>query len=165
MAYGNVDGLEYTETAAAKFEADAVVRFWRHNAMRMLRANERVLHGLMWATKREIELGQDLMRYNLENLQGTAQRAANGAGQDALNKTDIDRNAGELKHFVTGMREVAEELQRCFSEAATLMFKGSIEEAREATAQASEAVAAPIKKTAHKAEGMVKQAVEAAADG
>lgn len=171
MDYGNADALEHTETPAANFAADSVVRFWQHNTMRMIRANERVLRGLMWAAKREIELGQELMRYNLENLQGTAKRAANGGEPDVLNKNHIERNAGELEHFAGGMREVAEELRQCFSEAAKLLFEGSVEEAREVTAkvgkaaaEAGEAVAEPIKKTVQKAQATIKPAVESTTD-
>jgi hypothetical protein len=127
-----------TESISATFEPELVARFWQQNALRVIRANERIMRGLMTAATREMELSQELMRYNLSRLHKFSDNAVaeKSAGIGAR------QNFEEFEHIITGFREVSEGLWESFGEASKLLLEGSL----------TEAVVEPIRKAGKQAE-------------
>ena len=129
--------------AALTMMPETFVRNWQWTGFRMLRAQERMLHGMMSATRLEMQFGQDLMnrmaRFNT--------RSENGA-------TRSDGAFQEFDRVITLMREVSEELRTGFSEATLLLT----EEAAPESVQASARLA---KKTTETAEDTTSTAAKA----
>jgi len=111
-----------TETLGRLFEPEQVTRFWQQSTTRLIRANERLLHGFMSAATCELELSLELTRYSLANLQ-TFSNGANPAEPKAA------ENSKEFEHIVAGLREVSEEIWKTFGDASNLLLEGSLTEA------------------------------------
>ncbi len=112
-----------TQTLGLTFEPEQVTRFWQQSTTRLIRANERLLHGFMSAATRELELSLELTRYNLSKLQ----TFANGANPSEPKAAEADSK--EFEHIVAGLREVSEEILKTFGDASSLLLEGSLTEA------------------------------------
>jgi hypothetical protein len=94
---------------------EILMRNWQQSGMRMLRAQERMLTGIVNATRLEIQFGQDMLS-----------RRAGLLKRDTTNPTqNTDYAVEEMKHFFTVFREVSEELQRGFADATKLLAEGA----------------------------------------
>lgn len=140
-----------SETLSVAFEPELMTRFWQHSAMRLMRANERILHGLMTAATREMELAQDLMRYNLSKIH----KFSNSGEPEVANKNEAEEGFKQFEEILTGLREVSQDLWKTFGEASKLLLEGSLAEAQETAIE-------PVKKAAKQAVAVVDQVSEAA---
>ncbi len=114
------------------------VRFWQLNTMRLMRANETMLHGLMKAANRELELAREVTQFNLAQLQKFSKGAApEQRGQES------EANFLEFDHLLAGMREVSQEIWQSFGEASKVLLEGGVAEAKDA---AIEPIAESVKK-------------------
>jgi len=114
---------------AIKQESATVMHLWKDNAGRMLRANERVMHGMMSAIKLEIEFGQQLVEHRINTFKE--------AGQ-----TMVDRYLQEMERLTTTMREVSEEMRKSFGEATKIIFDRQEQNIHEAVAASAPVQAA-----------------------
>jgi hypothetical protein len=116
---------------ALAFNPTVLMTNWQQAGLRALRAQERVLQGMLNVARLEIQFGQDLMINRMAQLQvgeGKTQPSA------ALGTQEIER-------LLMMVREVGEELSASFSEATRLLAE------RTPAAHTKET---PIKETSHK---------------
>ncbi len=127
MAHEN--GTIGSGMSGAEFDPEPMMRFWQHGALRLMRANERMLHGFLAMATREMALMQRLMHYNFDRFQrlssrGEAAKPANGeAGQQ------------ELEQVFSALRELSEELWATLNDASKLLIADTLTEAREVRGQ------------------------------
>ena len=112
---------------------ETFVQNWQTTGVRMLRAQERMLHGMMSVARLEMQFGQELMNHMLR----FNTRSENGATRAGGAFQEFDR-------MITMMREVSEELRTGFSEATQLLT----EEAAPESVQAGARLAKKITETA-----------------
>jgi hypothetical protein len=103
---------------AIKHENATIMRLWQDNAGRMIRANERVMHGMMSAVKLEIELGQHLVEHRINAFR----QASQADKPAAAGQTVVDSFMQEMERLTATMREVSEEMRRSFGEATKIIF-------------------------------------------
>jgi hypothetical protein len=128
-------GADHFNTAAqtAKSEGSTMMRLWQQNANRMLRANERMMHGMLTALKLEFQLGQDLLEHRINTFKAASQAdKPSEAGQ-----TVMDRHLHEMERLVASMREISEEMRNSFGDATKLMFHDLGQQAKDLTAAAT----------------------------
>jgi cell division septum initiation protein DivIVA len=106
-------------TTIPVMKPEQIVHNWQQNAVRMLRAQERVAQGVVAAARVEMRYSQELMASRLGLFKWDADDLPNAG----------DRAAEELEKFVSVVREMTEELRSGFTEATRLLS--------EATAQAA----------------------------
>ncbi len=107
-----------TGAETMKSEGNTMLRIWQENANRMLRANERMMHGMMSALKLEFQLGQELLEHRMNTMRAASQTDKPiEAGQ-----TIFDRHVQEMERLVATMREVSEEMRSSFGDATKMMF-------------------------------------------
>ncbi len=108
-------------SSAEPVPASTYMRSWQHTGLRMLRAQERVMQGIAKAAKLELKYGQDLVGSRLSLLE--------------LNATNTDARTGmamrEVEILMTMMRDVTEELNHSFADAAKLLTEGMEDTMRE----------------------------------
>jgi len=112
---------------------------WQKAGLQLMRAQERVLHGMLSAARAEVQFGHDLLIERMTSLNA----AAHGETQTGV---------PEVERLLTMVREVTEELNTGFSEAAKMVAEGlsfALEEEMEET----EAGAKMTKKTFAEREG------------
>lgn len=136
-----------TEFSGVTFEPELMTRFWQHTAMRMMRANERILHGLMSAASREMELAQELMRYNLAKMNKLSNGTEHG-------KIAAEENYQELDKILSGLREVTQDVWNTFGDASRLLLEGSLTEAQNTALE-------PVRKSAKQAVAVTEKISEA----
>jgi hypothetical protein len=101
-----------------KSEGNTMLRLWQENANRAMRANERMMHGMMSALKLEFQLGQELLEHRMNTMRAASQTDKPiEAGQ-----TIFDRHVQEMERLVATMREVSEEMRSSFGDATKMMF-------------------------------------------
>ncbi|HQT46221.1 MAG: hypothetical protein B7X08_06785 [Acidocella sp. 20-63-7] len=100
---------------SAAFNPTVMMTSWQQAGLRALRAQERVLHGMLNAARLEIQFGQDLMINRMTQLQMGAGKAQPSA---PLGTQEVER-------LLTMVREVSEELSNSFSEATRLLAEGT----------------------------------------
>jgi len=137
MADLNTNDAVHAGADALKHENATVMHLWQDNAGRMLRANERVMHGMMSAIKLEIELGQHLVEHRLN----TFRQASQADKPAAAGQTMLDRYLQEMERMTATMREVSEEMRKSFGEATKIIFDRQDENLK-AAAEASPPVQA-----------------------
>jgi hypothetical protein len=116
-----------------KSEGTTMLRVWQENANRVLRANERMMHGMMSALKLEFQLGQELLEHRMNTM-----RAATQAGQPAeAGQTVFDRHVQEMERLVATMREVSEEMRASFGDATKMMFHDMDQQTKDLAAAAT----------------------------
>jgi hypothetical protein len=123
---------------AIKHESATVMHLWKDNAGRMLRANERVMHGMMSAIKLEIEFGQQLVEHRIN----TFKEASQADKPAAAGQTMVDRYLQEMERLTTTMREVSEEMRKSFGEATKIIFDRQEQNIHEAVAASAPVQAA-----------------------
>ncbi len=102
---------------------ETFVQNWQTTGVRMLRAQERMLHGMMSVARLEMQFGQELMNHMLR----FNTRSENGATRAGGAFQEFDR-------MITMMREVSEELRTGFSEATQLLTEEAAPESVQAGA-------------------------------
>jgi len=107
-----------TGVETMKSEGNTMLRLWQENANRAMRANERMMHGMMSALKLEFQLGQELLEHRMNTMRAASQTDKPiEAGQ-----TIFDRHVQEMERLVATMREVSEEMRSSFGDATKMMF-------------------------------------------
>lgn len=134
------------------FQPEMVGRFWQHSATRLVRANERILHGILTAATREVQLVQDLTRYNLKRFN----KFADGTSPEQA-RTESQESYREFETILTGLREVSEELWKTFGDASKLFLEGTLAEARNVASET-------VYKGAQQAEAVVDRTSESIKD-
>lgn len=129
---------------------------FQQTGLRMLRAQERVLHGMANAARLEMKYGQDLLssRLSLLDWHNHSQPPAEHA-------------AADFELTMTMLREVTEELRSGFTEAAKLLTEDAAPAVQEAVEKVNEALAESadqVKETAQAASAAVKKAAAKAKD-
>jgi hypothetical protein len=130
--------------ALSGFNAEKFMRDWQLNAMRVLRAQERMMQGMMAAARLEVRFGQELVSSRMGMLSfDNAERGETG-----------NLAMQEYGKLTALLKEVNEELRGSFDEAVKLMREGVImplpEEAEEEIV--AEAAPAPAPEPAPAAE-------------
>jgi hypothetical protein len=123
--------------AALAIMPETFVRNWQLTGLRVLRAQERILHGMMTAARLEMQFGQDLLMNRMARL--------NARGEDGGHR---DGAFQEFDRMVTLMREVTEELRSGFNEATQLLTE-TAEEAIHKTGAAAQATTDKAAEAAH----------------
>jgi hypothetical protein len=139
--------------AGVALSPEAFLRNWQEAGARVLRAQERMLHGMMNAARLELQFGQDFLSHRLDTLQ-----AGSASGRTEQAMKEIDR-------VTTLLRDVNEELRSGFSEATKLLTEGTpMEEAAqhvtEAVDRASRRTEDMVDDGLHKSADVAKQATE-----
>ena len=107
-----------TGVETMKSEGNTMLRLWQENANRAMRANERMMRGMMSALKLEFQLGQELLEHRMNTMRAASQTDKPiEAGQ-----TIFDRHVQEMERLVATMREVSEEMRSSFGDATKMMF-------------------------------------------
>jgi len=122
-------GADHFNTAAqtAKSEGSTMMRLWQQNANRMLRANERMMHGMLTALKLEFQLGQDLLEHRINTFKAASQtEKPSEAGH-----TMMDRHLHEMERLIASMRDISEEMRNSFGDATKLMFQDVGQQAKD----------------------------------
>ncbi|HQT47522.1 MAG TPA: hypothetical protein PLY97_09895 [Acidocella sp.] len=104
-----------------------MLRNWQLTGIRIVRAQERMLHGMMRAAQLEMQFGQEFFAGRMALL-----------GNAGSHETP-DRATQELERMMAMLREVNEELRSGFVEATQLLTEES--PLQETAARAAEAVA------------------------
>jgi hypothetical protein len=138
---------------AQPLSPETFLRNWQEAGARMLRAQERMLHGMMSAARLELQFGQDFLSHRLETLQ---------AGSASVR---TDQAMKEIDRVTTLLREVNEELRTGFAEATKLLTEGTpMEEAgqhvTEAVDRASRRTEELVDDGLHKGAEAAKQAAD-----
>lgn len=107
-----------TTTETAKSEGSTMMRLWQDNTNRLLRANERMMHGMLSALKMEFQLGQDLFEHRIN----TFKTASQAEKPSAAGQTVMERHLQEMERLVGSMREISEEMRKSYGDATKLMF-------------------------------------------
>jgi ElaB/YqjD/DUF883 family membrane-anchored ribosome-binding protein len=124
--------------------------------LRVLRAQERMLHGMMSAARLEMQFGQDLIMNRMARF---GSRPENGARADGAFQ--------ELDRMITMMREVTEELRSGFNEATQLLTDTAEEALRDTTKKAQAATEKAVEAAHESLQSsgkFTKKIVESAAD-
>lgn len=124
MADVNVEDAVASGADAVNHESTTMMHLWQHNATRMMRANERLMSGIMSAAKLQIELGQEVLQQRLDRM------AATHATTKEDGKSLIEQQTHEMERLMAAMREISEEMRISFAEAAKLLFEDVEADAR-----------------------------------
>ncbi|HEY1856634.1 hypothetical protein [Acidocella sp.] len=116
---------------------ETFVRNWQLTGLRVLRAQERMLHSMMSAARLEMQFGQDVLANRMSRFNS---RSENGARADGAFQ--------EFDRMITMMREVTEELRGGFTEATQLLTEAAEESLRD-TKKAVQTVADKSAEAAH----------------
>lgn len=129
-----------TSTETAKSEGSTVMRLWQENTSRLLRANERMMHGMLAALKMEFQLGQDLLEHRITTI-----KTASQAGKPSeAGHTVMERHVQEMERLVASMREISEEMRKSYGDATKLIFHDAEQQAHELAAAATPKTPAPV---------------------
>jgi len=164
MADVNISDHVKSGADTVKHETQTAIGIWQHNAARMMRANERIIHGFMAAAKLQIDVGQEVLRHRMDRLQTTK--------PDTAPHTIIEAQTQDFQRIIGTMREVSEELRVTFSDAAKLLFEGSDDDLKTAqhamedfadrsadfVKKGQDVAASVTSKTAHKAAAKADEA-------
>lgn len=102
--------------AAVGFDAEKAARNWQLGATRALRAQERLVQGLVSALRLEFRFGQELL----------ANRVSLLTLENAGTKNVGDYASGEFEKLTVLVKDLTEELQGSFTEALKLLQEGAI---------------------------------------
>ncbi len=140
METSRQDVAQERTRAALAIMPETFVRNWQMTGLKVLRAQERMLHGMMSAARLEMQFGQDLIMNRMArfNARGENGPRADGAFQ-------------ELDRMITLMREVTEELRSGFNEATQLLTETADEAFKETVKSAGAAAHAATDKAAETA--------------
>jgi uncharacterized protein YukE len=144
---------------AMKEKSGAMMEMWQGSAARMMRANERVMHGFITAAKLEIELGKDLMARRMEVFKTVTE---SGKAEHVL-QSQYQRSVQEMEHIMETMRAVSTEMRDGFSEAAKLLFENAPAEAKQFLYKTEEAMTQQADLAADKAKEGFEQTKEVVA--
>jgi hypothetical protein len=103
--------METIPQNAAPLSPDVFLRGWQQAGSRMLRAQERLLHGVASAAKLEMRFGQELMESRLALLKWA----------ETDSQTNAARTAQEVEKLMVMMHGVTKELRTGFADAAKLL--------------------------------------------
>lgn len=166
MADVNLQDEMQSGAHAAQQNSGLVLRVWQNNAARMLRANERLMNGIMSTAKLQMELGQEVLQHRLDRMNTVAQTPAPEAGHSM-----IEQQTREIERLMTVMREMAEEMRTSFADAAKLLFEdveddaAALRNSAEATTrQAQDIVTAAAKKTLRRTEAVIEKSADTQAE-
>jgi ElaB/YqjD/DUF883 family membrane-anchored ribosome-binding protein len=139
---------------------ETFVRNWQMTGLRVLRAQERMLHGMMSAARLEIQFGQDLLKNRMARFTPRSE-----------NRARTDGGFQEFDRMISMMREVTEELRSGFSEATQLLTDTADEALRETTKKAGQTAQAladrgaeAVHESLQTSEKFTKKIVEPAAE-
>jgi len=145
--------MSYEDTISAKtsfaLTPEAFIQHFQKNTLRVLRAQERMMHGLVKAAQLEMRFGQELLHSRLELLGGKSMEA----------RPATEHATGEIERILTMMREVTEELRSGFTDAARLLS----EKADAQTKDAVESFAETLEDSVHDAEDVIQRGADAGA--
>lgn len=99
------------DKAIGAFNTEGLMRGWQQGTMRVLRAQERIMEGMVAAARLEMRYGQELMANRL----GMMKWEMPEPGHSSSRATD------EVDKFISVVREVTEELRTSFTEATKLL--------------------------------------------
>jgi gas vesicle protein len=131
METSRQDAAQERSRATLAMMPETFVRNWQMTGLRVLRAQERMLHGMMSAARLEMQFGQDLLMNRMARF---TPRSENGARTDGAFQ--------EFDRMIAMMREVTEELRSGFSEATQLLTETADEAFRDTTKKAGQAAQA-----------------------
>ena len=150
------DAAHERTRAALAIMPETFVRNWQMTGLRVLRAQERMLHGMMSAARLEMQFGQDLITSRMARL--------NARGE---NEGHNDGAFQEFDRMITMMREVTEELRSGFNEATQLLTE-TADEVIQKTGAAAQATTDKVAESAHESlqstGKFTKKVVESAGD-
>jgi hypothetical protein len=150
------DPAQERTRAALAIMPETFVRNWQMTGLKVLRAQERMLHGMMSAARLEMQFGQDLIMNRMARFNARGENGQHGDGAFQ-----------ELDRMITMMREVTEELRSGFNEATQLLTENA-EEVIQKTGTAAQAATDKAAETAHESlqssGKFTKKVVEAAGD-
>ncbi len=136
------------DTYGVTFEPELLTRFWQQNAVRLMRANERILHGFVTAASRELELARELTRYSIDSI-AKLNKLPNGNGSEKSTKaTEGEENFKEFEHIVAGLRSVTEELWNTIGDASKLLLEGTLTDVQGAAFEPAKRAANRVKEVA-----------------
>jgi hypothetical protein len=127
--------------AAMALMPETFVRNWQMTGLRVLRAQERMLHGMMSAARLEMQFGQDLLMNRMARFNTRGDNGVRGEGAFQ-----------EFDRMITMMREVTEELRSGFNEATHLLTETAdevIQETVQKTGAAAQAATDKAAETVH----------------
>lgn len=127
------NGTVKSGMSGGEFDPEPMMRFWQHGALRLMRANERMLHGYLAMATREAALMQRLMHYNVDRFQHNCARFQQFSSQGKAAKPAANGESGlhELEQIFSELRELSEELWQTFADTSKLLIEDTLTEARE----------------------------------
>jgi hypothetical protein len=142
------DATQDRARAAMAVMPETFVRNWQITGLRVLRAQERMLHGMMSAARLEMQFGQDLLMSRMARLNA---RSEDGGHSDGAFQ--------EFDRMITMMREVTEELRSGFNEA-TQMLTETADEATQKTGEAIQKTGAAIQSAANRSAEAAQESLQ-----
>jgi hypothetical protein len=122
METSRQDAAQERTRAALTLMPETFVRNWQMTGLRVLRAQERMLHGMMSAARLEMQFGQDLIMNRMVRFNARGEEGGRGDGAFQ-----------ELDRLITMIREVTEELRSGFNEATQLLTETADEAIQDTT--------------------------------
>ena len=160
METSRQDGAQERSRATLAIMPETFVRNWQMTGLRVLRAQERMLHGMMSAARLEIQFGQDLLKNRMARFTPRSE-----------NRARTDGGFQEFDRMISMMRKVTEELRSGFSEATQLLTDTADEALRETTKKAGQTAQAladrgaeAVHESLQTSEKFTKKIVEPAAE-
>jgi hypothetical protein len=96
-----------------KFRTEVGLRLWQQSGTRMMRANERLMHGMADVVNCQMELGQTLLQYHLEALQS----APNNGVSPGFARVYMEQHRKRVEHTTAAMQKAVHTITMCFREA------------------------------------------------
>lgn len=114
----------------------AASQYWQRSAASLMRANEKILNGLTSAGRRELELGQELLRHQLS---GTQLSQSSGSTNFPDYANFFQENFKSFGVMLSGVREIVSDLTQCISGASRELLEELTSAGQEAITDASAA--------------------------
>lgn len=114
----------------------AASQYWQRSVASLMRANEKILTGLTSAGRRELELGQELLRHQLS---GTKLSQGSSSTNFPNYANLFQENFESFGIMLSGVREIASDLTQCISGASRELLEELTSAGQEAITEASAA--------------------------
>ena len=94
------------------FGPEVAYRLWQQSATRMMRANERLMRGMMDVANCQVEFGQTLLQHHLDALRP----GQNDGNSPDFARVHVEQYRKQVEHTTAAMRKSVRAIVVCFSE-------------------------------------------------
>jgi hypothetical protein len=97
-----------------RFRPEVGLRLWQQSGTRMMRVNERLMHGMTDVANCQMEVGQTLLQHFLDALQS----APNNGFSPDFARVHLEQHRKRVEHTTAAMQKAVHTITMCFGEAA-----------------------------------------------